>query len=64
MKKHFKNFIMKRGILYRRVEDGDSVREQLVVPEVYRKDVLKGAHTDIGHPGRDKTLRLLRGRLF
>jgi hypothetical protein len=64
MKIYFKNFTMKRSVLYRKILDGDSEREQLVLPEKYRKEKLNGLHTDVGHPGRNRTLRLLRERYF
>lgn len=64
MRRYYKNFIMKRGVLYRKLEDGDIIREQLVIPQKFRQDILKGLHTDVGHPGRDRTLRLLRDRYF
>lgn len=64
MRRYYKNFIMKRGVLYRKLEDGDIIREQLVIPQKFRQDILKDLHTDVGRPGRDRTLRLLRDRYF
>ena len=64
MRKSFRNFILKRGIIYRKCHQDDRTIEQLVIPQIYRKQVLTGLHTDVGHPGRDRTLRLLRERFF
>ena len=60
MKRNFENFRMKRGILYRLSEK----TEQLVVPTKYRAEVLTGLHNDVGHPGKDRTVTLLRERFF
>ena len=63
-RKQFRHFTMKRGILYRTIKDEGETVEQLVLPKCYRNDVLKGLHNDIGHPGRDRTVSLLRERFF
>ena len=64
MKQKFKTFKMVRGVLYREVQDKDEKILQLVLPSCYRETVLRGLHSDIGHPGKDRTLYLLRERLF
>ena len=64
MKRHFKHFIMKRGVLYRNLTVEGETIEQLVLPPCYRKEVLKGLHNEVGHPGRDRTIGLLRERFF
>ena len=64
MRKQYKNFSIKRGILFRNLREDDRVIEQLVVPKSYRKDILKSIHNDIGHPGQDRTLRLIRERFY
>ena len=64
MKKQFKNLKMKRGILYRTVKEEEIEIEQLVLPECYRKEVLKGLHNDVGHPGQERTIRLMRDRYY
>ena len=38
--------------------------EQLVIPEAYNADILKGRYTDFGHPGKERTLKLIRERFF
>ena len=64
MKKHFKNVVMKRGILFRKLMENEEEIEQLVLPTGYRNEVLKGLHNDVGHPGAERTMRLLRERFF
>jgi hypothetical protein len=64
MKKNFPHLKMIRGILYREIKDGEKTINQLVFPEVYKKQVLQGLHDDIGHPGHDRTLSLLRSRFY
>lgn len=65
MKKNFNNFKMKSGLLYRRVKiDQEGTVDQLVLPECYRESILLGLHNDIEHPGRKRTLSLLRERFF
>ena len=64
MKKQFKSLTIKRGILYRKLHENEEEIEQLVIPECYRGLVLRGLHNDVGHPGRDRTDRLLRERFY
>ena len=64
MKKQFKNLKIKRGILFRVVHDIEGEKEQLVLPECYKKEVLMGLHNNIGHPGKERTLKLLRDRFY
>lgn len=64
MKKNFSSFKIIRGILYRQITINEETVLQLVLPEVYRKTALLGLHNEIGHPGRDRTMTLLRDRFF
>lgn len=64
MKRHFNSFKIIRGVLYREVVYNGEEVKQLVLPKIYHQKVLKGLHTDIGHPGRDRTLSLVRDRFF
>ena len=52
------------GKLYREVESDDRTIKQLVLPRCYISEVFKLLHTNIGHPGRDRTLSLLRDRFY
>ena len=52
------------GKLYREVESDGRTIKQLVLPRCYIPDVFKMLHTNIGHPGRDRTMSLLRDRFY
>uniref|UniRef100_A0A8C7WVL3 Gypsy retrotransposon integrase-like protein 1 n=1 Tax=Oryzias sinensis TaxID=183150 RepID=A0A8C7WVL3_9TELE len=53
------------GILYRvRQTQTDSGSRQLVLPERYRKTILRSLHDDCGHLGVEKTSDLLKGRFY
>ena len=64
MKNNFHKFKVIRGVLYREILERDETVLQLVLPKVYRHKALSGLHDDIGHPGRDRTISLLRERFF
>lgn len=64
MSKTFHSLKIIRGILYREIKDGDNTIKQLVLPKVYRRTVLQSLHNDVGHPGRDRTLSLIRERFY
>jgi len=64
MRKQFKNFRMKRGIMFRVVKDQAEELEQLVIPEGHRKEILQSLHSDVGHPGQERTMRLMRERFY
>ena len=64
MKKQFKNLFTKRGLLFRRVRDGEQEIQQLVLPLCYKQDVLKGLHDEVGHPGIERTTRRVREIFF
>jgi transposase InsO family protein len=62
--KEFGHFVLKDNILYRKHEVDGQATFQLVLPSKYWKDALKGLHDDVGHPGRDRTLSLIRERFY
>ena len=62
--REFDHFIMKRGILYRKYNSDIGEKFQLVLPQQYHEEVLRGLHDDVGHLGRDKTLGLVRERFY
>jgi len=64
LKKQFKNLFMKRGVLFRKVFEEDEVIEHLVIPEACRKEFLMGLHDNVGHPGSERTMKLLRERFY
>lgn len=52
------------GVLYRvATVDGYEVK-QLLFPEAYRAQALKGVHDDVGHQGKENTLWLARQRFY
>ncbi|XP_078787638.1 retrovirus-related Pol polyprotein from transposon 297 [Oryzias latipes] len=52
------------GLLYRKRLDGERASFQLVLPEESRPMVLTSLHDDMGHPGIERTLDLVRSRFF
>lgn len=64
MYKSFRSFKMDRGILYREVEEKGLKRKQLVLPAAFIRQTLQGVHDDMGHPGRDRTMSILRDRFW
>lgn len=64
LKKTFHSLKMIRGILYREITLGEDTVLQLVLPKVYHKTVLQGLHNDVGHPGKERTISLIRERFY
>jgi len=62
----YHEFIVKKGILYRRVVHADNVTEQLVVPSESRNAVMEIAHSSLmsGHLGIKKTLTRIQNKFF
>ena len=59
-----KRLYLENGVLCRRrIIDGKPSR-QIVLPVQYARKVFDSLHTDMGHPGRDKTTELIRDRFF
>ena len=52
------------GKLFRVIESDGKQVKQLVLPSRFVPEVLRSLHNDVGHPGRDRTLSLLRDRFF
>ena len=52
------------SLLFRHVQSEKGVLRQLVVPASLRQQVLVKLHDEIGHPGRDKTLSMIKSRFF
>lgn len=59
---------MREGVLHRKWEDesGKRITYQLLVPELYRADILKSLHDAVtaGHLGVNKTLSRVRERFY
>lgn len=56
---------LQQGVMYRvTVPPGQNRRSQLVLPEKFRKTVMKALHDDSGHLGIDKTYGLIKERFY
>lgn len=64
MSRHFKQFKIIRGLLYREMTENGTHVKQLVLPSIYKKDVLQGLHDQVGHPGKERTISLIRNRFY
>ena len=60
----FHRLILKDGVLHRLYIHNDVEYHQLVLPQRYHKKVLQSLHNDLGHQGIDRTLDLLRERVY
>lgn len=59
-----KRLTVENEVLYRTAfQDGEAVK-QLILPVDYRDIAFKGIHSDIGHPGKDKSLWLAKRRFY
>ena len=62
--KEWEKYRTEDGLLLREtVIQGQKVK-QLVVPEKLHMDMFKAYHDDLGHQGRDRTLSLMKRRIF
>ena len=55
---------MRRGVLYRQIQIQGEPVYQLLLPKQYRSPALTSAHDNMGHLRRDKTLAVLRERIY
>ena len=62
--RQFQHLYLKDGVLYRNVLISDDRKSQLVLPSAHIDTVLQALHDDMGHPGKDRTLSLLRDRFY
>ena len=62
--KEQQKLLVKRGVLYRKREDNGEEVHQIVLPAHCRSQAMKGLHDDVGHPGTDRTLSLLKERFY
>ena len=57
--------IVQDGVLYRKTMASDkSDRLQLVLPSSHQDEAFHGLHNDVGHPGTERTLDLIRQRFY
>ena len=64
MSRHYKQFFMNRGVLYRKTEQNNQTVNQIVLPECFKETVLRGIHNDMGHPGKERSVSLVRNRFY
>lgn len=64
MTRHFDKFVVKHGLLYWEVVEKTEKIQQLVVPSYFRKQILLSLHNQVGHPGREKTVSLVKDRFY
>ena len=60
----FDRLVLKKGVLHRLYIDEDMEHHQLVLPQRLQGRVLKAIHDDMGHQGLERTLELLRERVY
>jgi hypothetical protein len=51
-------------VLYREVIIGEDRKRQLVLPTAHIQTILETLHDDMGHPGKDRMLSLIRDRFY
>ncbi len=57
------SFCFRNGVLYRTsFTEQDGTGYQLVLPRSHQLQAIRSCHDDMGHPGRDRTLHLLKDR--
>ncbi|KAH3851362.1 hypothetical protein DPMN_093842 [Dreissena polymorpha] len=64
MSRHFNNLKIIRGVLYREITENERPIKQLILPSFYRTEVLRGLHDQVGHPGKERTISLVRDRFY
>jgi transposase InsO family protein len=62
--KEFDRLVVRRGVLYRHINEDGEGKYQLVLPKQFRSIALQGAHNDVGHLGRDRGIHILRDRFY
>ena len=51
-------------VLYREIIIGEDRKRQLVLPTAHIQTILEALHDDMGHPGKDRMLSLIRDRFY
>jgi hypothetical protein len=64
MYRTFDSLQLIRGVLHRVCTVNGEQRKQIVLPSEFIVTALRGLHNDVGHPGRDRTLSLVRDRFY
>jgi transposase InsO family protein len=58
------SLVLRNNILYRKRQVEEEVLYQLVLPKQYRKEAFVACHDRMGHLGRERSLDLLRSRVY
>lgn len=64
IQKQFSHLRLIDDVLYREVAVDGQQHHQLVLPASYIKIVMEALHDEIGHPGKDRTISLIRERFY
>ena len=66
MLRHKQQFILRNGLLYRKVQfySHDQPSLQFVLPQNYREQARKACHNDIGHLGLKRSFNILKDRFY
>lgn len=62
--RQFNNMKIIDGVLYRVTTTDEGERHQLVLPIAHASTVIEALHDDMGHPGKDRTLSLIKDRFY
>lgn len=62
--RQFSHLRLVDDVLYREVIIGEDRKRQLVLPTAYIQTILEALHDDMGHPGKDRMLSLIRDRFY
>jgi len=60
----WEKLMLQDGILTKSYHEEGRVFQQIVIPQKSRQTVLKMCHDDLGHPGREKTFKMIKQRFF
>lgn len=62
--KNFEKLRLRDGVLIRETVVNENKKTQIIIPRSCIPTVLYHLHTDMGHPGREKTISLIRDRFY
>jgi transposase InsO family protein len=62
--RQFSHLRLVDDVLYREVIIGKDRKRQLVLPTAHIQTILEALHDDMGHPGKDRMLSLIRDRFY
>ena len=62
--RQFTNLKLIDGVLHRVTTTDEGIKNQLVLPIAHASTVIEAMHNDMGHPGKDRTLSLIKDRFY